>query len=218
MDLRAPEPTGSDRCTSVRELVSTALDGETTAADDAVIEAHLATCAACASFHHEAAALTRRLRLRTPADDQAAIDQVIDELRLVRLGRGGWTRPVLVWCALVIAVQSFEPLVMADVAGASSHVARHVGASGLALACGLLYAAWRPRRAFGLLPFVGALCLVTVVSSLIDTIGGNRSAFAEAVHLAEIAGTVVLWMVAGSPGWERVVSAVRQPGALRSTR
>ena len=220
MEPRAPSPRGRDRCASWRELISAALDGETTASEDAEIDAHVASCPDCARFHDAAAAMTRRLRLRSTPDDQADVEQVLSQLRLVRLGRGAWTRPVLVWCALIITAQSFGPLVLADADGASAHVARHVGASGIALACGLLYVAWKPHRAFGLLPFVGALCLATVLSAVIDTINGDRSAFAEAVHLAEVAGTVVLWMVAGSPGWERIVNVVRPngSGALRSTR
>lgn len=214
----SPLPPDSRSCADVRDLVSAALDGE--AGADAVIERHLESCPACTEYRDAAAVLRRRLQLRPHTNDAAEIERLLRTLHVPRLGRGGWARPVLAWLGLVIAVQSFGPLVLGQTDGASIHVARHVGASGVALACGLLDAAWRPHRAYGLLPFVGALCLATVVAALFDTIGGERSAFAEAVHVAEILGTIVLWMVAGSPGWERVTHAVRAhwPGALRSTR
>jgi hypothetical protein len=129
-------------------------------------------------------------------------------------------RPVLAWCAVVIGVQSFGPLVLGDLDGASAHLSRHLGASGMALALALLYVVWRPHRAFGLLPFVLALFAATVVSTTADLIAGHRTAIAEATHVAEMAGTVVLWMMAGSPGVDRVLSRPFRPGrgALRATR
>jgi predicted anti-sigma-YlaC factor YlaD len=206
----------------VRELISAAIDGETTTADDLHVERHVEACPSCVAYRDESARLRRQLRLRPHVSDVVEVERVLRGLHVPRLGRGGWVRPVLAWLGLVIAVQSFGPLVLGDVDGATAHVARHVGASGLALGCGLLYAAWRPHRAYGLLPFVGALCLATVVAAVFDTVDGRRSALAEVVHLAEIFGTVLLWMVAGSPGWDRLVSAVRprrhEREALRSTR
>lgn len=135
-------------------------------------------------------------------------------------------RPVLAWCAMVIAVQSFGPLVFGDTDGASAHLARHLGASGLALAVGLGYAAWRPHRAFGLLPFVGALFAATILAMIVDMIVGHRTAFAEATHLAELIGIVVLWMIAGSPGREELINRLpprrwsggRRSGALGPTK
>src|SRR5690606_1226918 len=115
--------------------------------------------------------------------------------RPVRLGRGGWLRPALAWCGVVIALQSVEPLVFGSIDGAPTHVARHVRASASALARGLRYAAGRPRRAFGLLPLVAALLATTIVGAVLDTASGARSPWAETVHVSEIAGTVLLWLV-----------------------
>ena len=214
------KPAG-DRCAEYRAIVSAALDSEASVADEERLERHLVGCSTCASFRDEAAALTRNVRVRASAPDAAFVARVMTDARPARLGRTGWPRPVLAWCAIVIALQSFAPLVLGDADGAPAHVARHVGASSIALACGLLYAALRPHRAYGLLPFVGALTAATVIAAVVDTLDGSRSAFAEATHVAELVGTFVLWIVAGSPGWDRVVSSVRArrsgPGALRST-
>jgi predicted anti-sigma-YlaC factor YlaD len=113
-------------------------------------------------------------------------------------------RPALAWCGIVIAVQAVPPLVFADLDGVPTHIARHVGASALALAVGFLYTAWRPNRAAGLLPFVAALFATTFAGAVLDSVSGARSPLAETTHLAELVGLVLLWMVAGSPGWERV--------------
>jgi hypothetical protein len=118
-----------------------------------------------------------------------------------RLGRGAWLRPALTWCAIVIAVQAVPPLVFGEIDGVSTHVARHVGAGGLALAIGLAFAAWKPHRAFGLLPLVGALTATTLAATVLDTFSGDRSPKAESVHIAELVGMFLLWLVAGSPGW-----------------
>lgn len=209
-------------CDRARELISAALDDEVTPAERSVAEAHLASCPDCAAWQAMAAHIRRRTRLQPERTDPAFVAQVMATARPARLGRGGWMRPVLAWCAAVIGVQSFGPLVFGEVDGASAHLSRHLGASGMALALALLYVAWRPHRAFGLLPFVAALLAATVLSSAVDLIAGHRSAFAEATHIAELAGTVVLWMMAGSPGVERVLSRSLRPGGgrgdLRATR
>jgi predicted anti-sigma-YlaC factor YlaD len=222
-------PTGPDACASFLDVISAALDGEATIEEEARLDRHLVGCASCRRFHDEAATLNRSVRLRSPAVDPAFVARVMADARPARLGRGGWMRPVLAWCAIVVAVQSFVPLVFGDSDGASAHTARHLGASGLALAVGLLYAAWRPHRAYGLLPFVGALFGATVIAAVVDMIDGDASAFAESTHLAELIGIVVLWMIAGSPGRPAVVNRLlrlhrahrangRGTGALGSTR
>jgi predicted anti-sigma-YlaC factor YlaD len=204
-------PAGPDACAAFLEVISAALDGEATSAEEARLDRHLAVCASCRRFHDEVAALNRSVRLRSPASDPAFVARVMADARPARLGRGGWMRPVLAWCAIVVGVQSFAPLVFGDSDGASAHTARHLGASGLALAVGLLYAAWRPHRAYGLLPFVGALFGATVIAAVVDMIDGDASAFAESTHLAELIGIVVLWMIAGSPGWQAVVNRLHRP-------
>jgi predicted anti-sigma-YlaC factor YlaD len=223
-------PADPDACAAFLEVISAALDGEATTEEEARLDRHLADCASCRRFHDDAAALNRSVRLRSPASDPAFVARVMTDARPARLGRGGWMRPVLAWCAIVVGVQSFAPLVFGDSDGATAHTARHLGASGLALAVGLLYAAWRPHRAYGLLPFVGALFGATVIAAVVDMIDGDASAFAEATHVAELIGIVVLWMIAGSPGWQAFVNRLHRlhphqrgperhgTGALGSTR
>ncbi|MCB0968532.1 MAG: zf-HC2 domain-containing protein [Ilumatobacter sp.] len=208
-----------DPCSPFRELASASLDDEISAAEQDRLDGHLLGCAGCRRFVDRVASLNRTVRLRPSGHDPAFVATVMADARPARLGRGGWMRPVLAWCALVIAVQNIGPLVFGDADGASAHLARHLGASGLALAIGLAYAAWRPHRAYGLLPFVGALAAATLAAAVADTIAGNRTAFAEATHLAELIGIAVLWMIAGSPGWDAVVSHLplrRHPGGHRS--
>lgn len=201
-------------CSAARELASAATDDELAPEEERRLAVHLDGCAACATYVDELAVLTRSVRLRPVVVRGDLTEAILARSRPPRLGRGGWMRPALAWIGVVVAAQSVSPLVLGDIDGTPTHVARHVGASALALAIGLLYAAWRPARAFGLLPLVVALFAATVAAAVLDTLAGDRTAVAESVHAAELIGMVLLWFVAGSPGWERVRDVARslRPG------
>jgi predicted anti-sigma-YlaC factor YlaD len=201
-------------CAQARELVSAAADDELGPDEERRLSLHLDHCPACTTYANELAVLTRTVRLRPVAARDDLTDLILARSRPPRLGRGGWMRPALAWVGVVVAVQSIGPLVFGDIDGTPTHVARHVGASALALSIGLLYAAWRPARAFGLLPLIAALFTATIVAAILDTVAGDRTAVAESVHVAELIGMVLLWFVAGSPGWERTRDVLRslKPG------
>jgi hypothetical protein len=80
-------------------------------------------------------------------------------------------------------------------------MARHLGAFGVALAIGFAFSAWKPHRALGLLPFTAALVGTTLVSLGADVLGSGRSPLSESVHMTELIGLTLLWMISGSPGW-----------------
>lgn len=204
----------AEPCAEARLLISAATDDELRHDERRLLDAHLEGCPACRLHADAVASLTRTVRLRSAESEREFVASVMARSRPARLGRGGWLRPALAWCGLVIAVLSLRPLILAEIDGVPTHIARHVGASSLALAVGLLYAAWRPHRAFGLLPLVGALLATTLLSAVLDTVDGSQSVVAEAVHIIEMIGLVLLWMVAGSPGWDRVGDGLR---SLRRT-
>lgn len=196
-------------------LLSAGADDELTTAEEHAVAAHVAGCRDCAEHADRLASLTRLVRVRPARADGGLVERVMADVGGARLGRGAWLRPALAWCGAVIAVQSVGPLVLGEVDGAPTHVARHVGASGLALAVALLYAAWRAHRALGVLPFVGALFAATVLAMAVDMASGSRAVTAESVHVAELVGMALLWLLAGSPGWERATATWR---SLRSGR
>lgn len=207
-------------CDRFAELISAAVDDELVPFERRSLDAHLDACPACRALVDRYAHLTRSVRVRPPEPVPDLVGRVLDRARPPRLGRGGWLRPALAWVALVIGAQSVGPLFFGSFDGASTHVARHLGAFALALAVGLLYAAWRPHRAFGLLPFAVALVVTTSIGAALDVATGTSTALAESVHVAEVVGLVLLWLVAGSPGWDRIARrgpAARLTGAARST-
>lgn len=201
-------------CDAVRDVLSARLDGESLADETAAADRHLVTCAGCRVFAQRLATLDRTIRIRSAEPVPDLVDGVMARARPARLGRAHWMRPALAWVAVVMLVQSVPALVLGDASGANAHMARHLGAFGAALAIGFAYAAWRPHRAFGLLPFTGALVATTLVSAVADSANGGVRPLAEGAHIAELAGLVLLWMIAGSPGWpmrDRALRSWRAP-------
>jgi len=79
--------------------------------------------------------------------------------------------------------------------GAPIHIAHEVGAWDLALAIAFVFAAWRPLRAVGLLPFAAALSGGLIITAIIDVLNGRAIALTETTHLLELVGTGLLWML-----------------------
>jgi predicted anti-sigma-YlaC factor YlaD len=188
-------------CEQAHELMSAVADGEATAVERARLDLHVAQCRACALLSERISIVDRQVRLRPAEPVPDLVLAVTTRLRPAVLGRGGWMRPALAWVSVVLAAQNITPLIFGRTDGAETHLARHLGAFGLALAIGFAYVAWRPHRAFGMLPFGGALVVSMLASAFFDLIDGDRTALAETAHLAELVGLVLLWMIAGSPGW-----------------
>jgi len=65
----------------------------------------------------------------------------------------------------------------------------------LALAIGFVFAAWRPLRAVGMLPFAAALSGGLVLTAVIDVVSGRAVMLTETTHLLELVGTALLYLL-----------------------
>ncbi|MEM8746233.1 MAG: zf-HC2 domain-containing protein [Actinomycetota bacterium] len=188
-----------DDCGRAFEMMSARLDGELSRSESDALADHLGRCPACTSLSTRLDETNRRLRVRPTEPVPDLTDAIVARSRPVPAGVT-WIRPMLVWVAVVLIVQNAMALAGGVLDGADAHTARHVGAFGVSLGIGFLYAAWRPHRAHGLLPFAGALAVTMATNAVLDVASGGRDALAEAVHLAEIIGVILLWGIAGRPG------------------
>jgi predicted anti-sigma-YlaC factor YlaD len=126
-------------------------------------------------------------------------------------GTKQWIRYVLgVVAASLVALNL--PRLVATGAAAELHDERHLGAFGVALGAGLLWAAIRPERAIGLVPMAAALAAATGLGAGVDLIARRTTAVGESHHLLEVTGLVLLWALSGGrrrlarrlDGWQTV--------------
>ncbi|MDQ1710761.1 MAG: hypothetical protein QOE45_211 [Frankiaceae bacterium] len=182
-------------CERAREHLSAELDGYATPPGPEVAR-HLETCTACASWLRAAAAVTRSVRV-APADDVPDLTEpLLVAFRAATAGArttaGRGLRWALVFVALAQLAIAVPSLVFGNDAGAPVHVAHELGSWDIALAVGFLYAAHRPVRAFGLLPLVGTLVGLLLMTSVLDLLGGRTATVAELPHALAVLGFVLL--------------------------
>jgi predicted anti-sigma-YlaC factor YlaD len=79
---------------------------------------------------------------------------------------------------------------------ASIHLAHELTAWDMGLAAGFLVVAWRPARAWGMLPLVGVLVAAMVVTSGFDLVWGHALLGRETVHALALAGLGCVWALA----------------------
>ena len=77
-----------------------------------------------------------------------------------------------------------------------AHLDHELGSWDLALSAGLLFAAWRPARAWGMLPLVAAVAIALAGTAVSDVISDTTSLGAESTHLLEAVGVLFLWNIA----------------------
>jgi predicted anti-sigma-YlaC factor YlaD len=190
-------------CKQAREMLSAQLDQEASPTEAAAANAHLGRCPECRDWWTDIGTVNRVLRVRVAEPVPDIATAVLARAHPPRAGRGQWVRVALAVVAVTELLLAAPGLVLGDGA-ASIHDARHLGSFGAAVSIGLLYVAWRPARAYGILPIVTALALTMLVTAAIDIVSGRATSLGEAHHLLEISGLVLVWMLAGRPAPRRL--------------
>lgn len=191
-----PDDLNGMECTTARTIISARLDGEADDGDLSALDDHLVGCAACEAWEARAHDLRRTVSMRQAMPPPDLADQVIARLAVPQMGPGQWVRYALGVVAASLVVLNLPLLIgLAD----GDHQSRHLGTFGVALGIGLLWAAWQPERAVGLVPLAGALAVTTLAAAAIDLGSGRTAAVAEASHVLELVGLGLLWFLSGGP-------------------
>ena len=106
----------------------------------------------------------------------------------------GWLRYVLLVIGLTMLAVGLPSLVLHD-SGRAVHLTRKLCAWDVAFGVGLLFAAWHPARAHGLLPMAAVLASAQLLGSVIDVTSGRSPLVNEAHHVLELVGVLVAWML-----------------------
>jgi predicted anti-sigma-YlaC factor YlaD len=201
-------------CTTYREAISAAMDGEDPGYQHAEVAAHLAACPACRAWAEVAGSVTRRARVGVadvvPDLTASILAGVQDRSHPPQAGRrlgppaglerrpGGSPAVVARLGLLMVAAAQLllavPPLLGRD-AGASIHVAHEQGSWDLALAVGLLVVVVQPRRAATLLAVMAALAGGLALTMAVDIAAGRTNAAAEAPHGLAFLGLGLLWLL-----------------------
>lgn len=186
-------------CSEAREIASARMDGEASVSEAAVAAVHLESCRSCAAWSAAVDDVTRRLRVHPveaiPNLADAALARATHVPMTPRLGAPRIGLALFAVAELVFAVVGG----VSGTAATSVHGTQHLGAFAAAVAAGLLLVAWRPARAFGVLPIILALAVAIPVFAVIDWMNGELSVVGGLHHLAQVLGLALVWVLAGRP-------------------
>jgi predicted anti-sigma-YlaC factor YlaD len=200
------------RCDDVHLALSARLDGEAETQPRAVVDAHLAGCAACRAWLARAERVTRAVRLQSvdvpdlterilaAAHAQRALPERIRRPVGARPTEpAGGRRPDGVrWGLGLLAVVQLM-VAIPDLLGAvghDAHAGREVAAFDIALAVGLLIAACYPEYARIYAPVVLTLVLCFAAISAVDILQGVVTPGRVAVHAISVVQAGLLWLLA----------------------
>ncbi|MBA3742247.1 zf-HC2 domain-containing protein [Sporichthya sp.] len=177
-------------CERWRDALSARLDGEPLGVDEALLEAHLATCRACCDHADALAGLHRSLRLQSadqvPDLTDAILTAAADDRRRLRVN------PTLVlrWVLVLIAALEIG-LASPDLLG-RWHTGSELGTWSIAVGVGFLSVAIMPTRAAALVPMLGFAGILTAIVTTRHLMDGAARLSDEWPHGLVLAGVVVL--------------------------
>lgn len=177
--------------------MSALLDDEATSQESIMLDEHLAGCGVCRSRQVSLGRIHRSVHIRVATPVPDLVGAVMSRTSAPRTGRGQWIRyslGVVAATNLVLGLSEFL-----DRSSFDGHQSRHLGSFTIAVSVGLLFAAVRPHRAFGLLPLAGSLGFMLVFGAALDTLQSGQSFLAESTHALDLLGLVLLWLLANRP-------------------
>ncbi len=195
-------------CDDAVDALSALADGEDPGLPRAVVDAHVAGCESCRRFQSQLDDVVVPFTTPSPVvavagpdESQRFVEKVVAEAGTVdRSGVWWMLRALLAAVAvgyLLIAVPGM--LLSTDVH--HGHISHHLGIFSTAYAVTLLFVAVRPSRARALVPFTVVMAVGMVAFAVVDVMDGEAFALSEMSHLLELAGLVLVWLLATRRGW-----------------
>jgi predicted anti-sigma-YlaC factor YlaD len=195
-------------CIAARELVSAQIDGDAGQSDQ--LDAHLEICAACSAWKENAHGMARRL-MRPAAQPGPSRGYVAPKPK----GFAGYRviRLVLAWIGVLLIGWNIPDLFAGGVDVTLIHLTRHQSSFSMALGATFLFVAWRPDRAYGMVP-VAAVFAIALAGATVDLVIGASSLERESIHLVEILGLVLVWVLGISAGPGRRRQRTERPSSI----
>ena len=208
-------------CERVQAAISARLDGERPGLSDDVVADHLRRCVACRTY---AAAVEAHVRPGGPVpvptdgidgvDGTAgtdAVERTADDVRARVVGAAGeidrsgvwWVLRALLFLVACGYLITAVPELLFSSDPHHGHLAHHLGAFEAAYGVGLIFVAARPAKARAMVPFTATLAVGMGVMAVVDIYRGEAFPLSELSHVLEIAGLVLVWMLATRRGWPR---------------
>jgi predicted anti-sigma-YlaC factor YlaD len=181
-------------CERWRDALSALLDHEDPGIDQLELQQHLQTCTDCRTFERDVAALHRVTRVRSaePVPDlSGAIMATIAPRANPHDVVLGWLRSGLTFVGVLVVARA-TALLLSNTAENPAHLA----AWDLAFGGALLFAAWQPERARGMLPMALLLIVSMTTASLIEINDGHPASHGLVFHVTELLGVVLLALLA----------------------
>jgi predicted anti-sigma-YlaC factor YlaD len=192
-------------CLTCRESLSARLDGETEPAPADQVDAHLAGCGACGAWLRGAEEVNRLLRVRPAVPVPDLSGAILADAPVLEPPQGWGVRGALVCVAVAQVALGLSQLVGADATAAhvahgggppvAGHLFNESTAWNLALGVGLLWTAFRPRAAAGLVPVLAGFLLVLLVYSTHDLVTGAAPVSRVLGHGLLVAGLALMVVV-----------------------
>jgi predicted anti-sigma-YlaC factor YlaD len=181
------------QCEEVRELLSAVVDGEATAREQAIVDAHLATCAECQAWQERAHTLVRWSRIRSSgaeaepdAEWLAALGGVVSPRR-----RGPHIR--LDQAVLAVTAGALLLLTIPLIVSGRVDDVRDVAALEAAIGVALVVVLLQPWRAPGVAAVAAPAGAALVTLELVAFGGGDGSPVDLVRHVAALVGGLAAW-------------------------
>lgn len=185
-------------CNDWQTEITALANGEPTLIDAHRVREHVAGCPRCQ--RHRVALITdpRPIDPGPVAQAPQLAETVVRTAR--KLDRGAVSpilRVALALTATALLVLHAPTLVLGGAGhDTAEHAARHAAACPVAFAIALVAVALRPAKARGLLPVTAALAAALFITGAVDISRGMTPILAEADHLPEIIGALLVWLTA----------------------